>query len=270
MLTTPLVEFPDTWAGTARALHAYARVLGAVPRAHAEPQAHWWHVGLEIEGAALVTAPVPLSGGGVLRLGMAPASHTAWMQTTKGFRTDFPLDAGLSANDLADAVLAHASSLGLPDEYDRSRFDSDESHPYDPGAARAYWENLTAVAAVFERRRDELEGEPGRIHVWPHHFDMSFECYGSRQVENEDGTTSPAQINLGFNVLDEQYLYSSPWPLDEALLEQSLPGPGRWHTDGWRGSMLPFDALLGEQDWEERVLEYAREVFRLGLPSLTA
>ncbi|HSM02803.1 MAG TPA: DUF5996 family protein [Acidimicrobiia bacterium] len=263
-----LVPFPDTWNDTARVLHGYARVLGAVPRAHAEPQAHWWHVGLEIEGQSLVTAPVPLPGGGVLRLGMAPGRHTAWMQASKGFQADFPLDGGLSANELAEAVLGNAAELGLPDGYDRARFESDEVRPYDRGAAIAYWENLMMVAAVLDRRRDEMS-DPGGIHIWPHHFDMSFEWYGSRQVEGEDGSTSPAQINLGFNVLDDPYLYSSPWPFDEGLLDEALPGKARWHTDGWTGSMLPFEALLGQSDWEERVLEYARAVYRVSLPGLT-
>lgn len=269
-MATQLVPFPDTWADTARALHGYARVLGVVPRAHAEPQANWWHVGLEIEGQSLVTAPIPLPGGGVLRLGMAPGSHKAWMRNTKGAPMEFPLDAGFSANDLAERILEQTAGFGLPDEYDRSRFDSDEVHPYDPEAASAYWNNLAAVADVLERRRDEMEGEPGPIHVWPHHFDMSFEWYGSRQVENEDGSKSPAQINVGFNVIDEIYVYSTPWPFDEALLDESLPGEARWHTDGWTGSMMPFEALLGREDWEESVLDYTRKVFRVSRPGLMA
>jgi hypothetical protein len=265
-----LVPFPDTWAGTAHALHGYARVIGAIPRAHADPQPNWWHIGLVIEGQSLVTVPVPLPGGQSLRLGMAPARHVAWMQTTGGEHADFPMDSGVSVNDFADQIFERVAALGRPGDYDRSRFASDESHPYDHDAVTTYWSNLTAIAGVFERRRAEMEGEPGPVHLWPHHFDLSFEWYGTRSIEGEDGTESPAQINLGFNVLDEQYLYSSPWPFDDSLTQTPLPGAARWHTEGWSGSMLPYETLVDRDDWDELVLEYARAVFSVSLPTLMA
>jgi hypothetical protein len=265
-----LVPFPDTWAGTARALHEYSRVIGAIPRAHADPQPNWWHIGLIIEGQSLVTVPVPLPDGGSLRLGMAPARHMAWMQTTGDEHAEFAMDAGVAANDFADQLFGRVAALGLAGDYDRSRFASDESHPYDREAATAYWGNLTAIAGVLERRRAEMEGEPGPVHLWTHHFDLSFEWYGTRSIEGEDGTDSLGQINLGFNVLDEQYLYSSPWPFDDSLTGAPLPGPARWHTEGWNGSMVPYEALVGRIDWEEFVLEYARAVFTAARPTIMA
>ena len=267
-MTTTLVPFPEAWPSTAQALHRYALVIGAVPRAHAEPQSHWWHVGLQIEGDALVTVAVSLPEGGTMRLGISPANHTAWVQTG-GDRDEFPLDAGLSPNDLADRVLGRAVAAGLADGYDRSRFASDERPSYDRKAAGAYWSNLLAVADVLERRRRELDS-PGPIHVWPHHFDMSFEWYGTKQVDAGDGSLAPAQLNLGFNVMGEQYVYSTPWPFDESLLDRALPGDARWHTDGWTGSLLPFEALLADDTWDERVLDYSRAVFDAALPTLTA
>jgi len=268
-VTTPLVPFPDSWATTSRALHGYACVLGAIPRAHAEPHPTWWHIGLQVDGDSLVTAPISLPGGGDLRLGLSPMRHLAWMRAAEFDEVGFPLDAGLSPNELASEVIGRATALGLADAYDRPRFESDARPAYDRGAATAYWQNLTTVARLLERRRDEMEG-PGTVHVWPHHFDMSFEWYGSRQVDAGDGSSVSAQINFGFNVLDEQYLYSSPWPFDETLTRRPLPGAARWHTDGWTGSLLPFDALLGDPRWDELALGYARSVFEAALPTLTA
>ena len=268
-MATPLAPFPPSWASTSLALHDYARVAGAIPRAHAKPHPHWWHVGLVIEGDALVTEAISLPGGGTLRLGVSPPGSTLWMRTTSGFHADFPLDAGPTANDLAARVLASAGALGLADDYDRSRFASDERHAYDPQAAAAYWHNLTAVASVFEQRRAEMV-DAGPLHVWPHHFDASFEWYGTRRVPDDEGGDAPAQINLGLNVLGEQYIYSSPWPFDEALLGEPLPAPGRWHTEGWTGSVLPFEAIVGDDAWDERVLEFARAVFAAARPTLTA
>ena len=267
-MAAPLVPFPDTWASTSHALHGYARVLGAIPRAHADPHPHWWHTGLRLDGDSLVTVPIGLPGGGDLSLGLTPLRHTAWLRASGRDDEAFPLDAGLTANDLASQIIARVTALGLPDAFDRPRFESSERHAYDRDAAVAYWQNLTTVERILERRRSEMD-RPGAIHVWPHHFDMSFEWYGSRQIDADDGSSASAQINFGFNVLDEQYLYSSPWPFDDSLVSQPLPGAARWHTEGWTGSMLPFESLLDDPGWDTRALDYARAVFDAALPSLT-
>jgi hypothetical protein len=264
-----IVSFPPTWPDTARALHGYAAVLGAVPRAHADPHPRWWHVGLVLGEGRLETERVALPDGGYLRLGLAPAEHLAWIEGAHGSRVELPLDAGMSADDFADRVFSEAAAAGLGDSYDRSSFASDDTPAYDRAASETYWANLMAVHSVLQRRRDEMD-DPGEIHVWPHHFDMSFEWYGTRTVAGEDGSSHPAQINLGFNVLGDQYVYSSPWPFDEALLEERLTPPGSWHTEGWTGAMLPFAALLDDESWDERILTFAREVYAAGLPLLTA
>ena len=82
----------------------------------------------------------------------------------------------------------------------------------------------------------------------------------------------PAQLNLGFYPGGPgiaPYFYSNPWPFDaERLLGSPLPGGARWHTEGWQGTILPYEELVGDPDAGTRLLAYARRVYELCAPLL--
>ena len=267
--SSQLVPFPEAWATTRQALHRYLAAISVVPRAHAEPHPHWWHIGLTVQPNGLVTTPLRLPDGGSLTLGVDPARHAAWLDAPTS-HLEFPLDAPTTGSEFGDRIVAEAVALGLDDTFDRARYASDEATEYDLGAAVAGWHNLTAVHGVLERHRARIDGETSPVHVWAHHFDMSFEWFGTRMAMGEGGSPAPAQLNLGFDPGETPYFYSSPWPFDDRLLGEPLPEGAAWHTAGWKGSMLPFDAVLGDAGWAERVLEYAAAVHRLARPTLMA
>lgn len=264
-----LAEAPESWTSTRNALHGRLLAIAAVPRAHAEPQPHWWHIGLRLVPTGLTTAPVALPSGEMLTLGADLAEHIVWWETTGGSRGGLPIASG-SATEFGDRLLAEMIGLGLDDRFDREKFASDESLEYDPAAAAWLLETLGTIYPVFERHRATLEGQPGPILLWSHHLDMSFEWFGSKMVEGEDGEKAPAQLNLGYDPADDPYFYSNPWPFPEHLLDTALPGHARWHTDGWKGTELSTAALIGDSNWEDRVLDYAATVHRLARPSLMA
>lgn len=264
-----LTKAPESWPSTRSALHGRLLAIAAVPRAHAEPQPHWWHIGLRLVRTGLTTAPVALPSGEMLTLGADLAEHTVWWETTGGTHGGLPMGSG-TATELGDRLLAEMTGLGLADTFDREKFASDESIEYDPAAAGWLLDTLQSIHPVFERYRATLDGQPGPILLWSHHLDMSFEWFGSKMVEGEDGERAPAQLNLGFDPSDKPYFYSNPWPFPEHLLETALPGHARWHTDGWTGTELPTAPLIGDPHWADELLDYAATVHRITRPTLMA
>jgi hypothetical protein len=264
----PLAPFPPSWPATRAALHGYSAALVAVPRAHAAPQPHWGHVGMRLEGQGLVTSPVDLPDGRTLALGLDPSRHIAWIDAGEQARHEMRLDSGATATEFGAEVLDVVIGLGLADTFDRGRFESDDPASYDTRAAGFFWETLRSVESVLAEYRAGLDRQPAPVHLWSHHFDMSFEWYGTRMVAGEDGSEAPAQLNLGFYPGDEQYFYSNPWPFDDGLVGTPLPPGAAWHTEGWKGTILPYEAMVGDPAWRDRLLEYASAVHRITRPTL--
>ncbi len=128
---------------------------------------------------------------------------------------------------------------------------------------------LTKASIVFEGRRVGLDGPVSPVQLWPHGFDVSFEWFGTRTEEYE-GEALPAQLNLGFYPKDRAYFYSNPWPFDESLPSTPLPHGAEWHTEGWQGTILYYDQLVGDPAGPAKVEEYARAVYEAAAPTLTA
>jgi hypothetical protein len=100
---------------------------------------------------------------------------------------------------------------------------------------------------------------------------MSFEWFGSKVTIGEDGSKAPAQLNLGFYPGEEEpYFYSNPWPFDGRLVGTPLPSGAEWYTEGWNGTLLSYESLLGDEDWAGRLLDYAAAVHRIARPTLMA
>jgi hypothetical protein len=246
--------------------------VSALPRAHAIAHPNWWHVALRITPAGLVTDAVPLPGGGAAQIRIDLHRHVAALETSHGDALDFDLTAGMTGTELADALIAAASDLGLEDAYDRERFESDEPRPYDPSAAETWFTAATDMATIFRRHATSLDGWTSQVHHWPHNFDTSVEWFADHVVSHtEDGETteSPAQINLGFYPAGRPYLYSNPWPFDaDALLGTSLPHGAEWHTEGWEGAILYYDTVAGGPDAAEKVADFAAAVHSTAAPTL--
>ena len=113
------------------------------------------------------------------------------------------------------------------------------------------------------------------MQLWPHNFDLAFEWFGTRTVMyDEPGGQRelPSQINFGFAPGDDShpdpYFYSNPWPFDEQLVTRELPSGARWFTESWKGTLLPYSAMVGQPD--EKLLDYYRAVYELASPDLMA
>jgi hypothetical protein len=271
---TTLPPLPENFEPTRATLHAYSRAVGAIPRALAECHDNWWHAALTVVPNGLITDPIPLPDGGTAKITMDLTTHTVKFQTDSGGFTVHSMQQGLTGTQLGNALIADAAALGLEAEYHREKFESDEVREYDPAVAAGFLASLVAVNEVMVAHHDSLDGDVGRINLWPHGFDLAFEWFGTRvetYEENGEVTEHPSQLNFGWYPTGEAYFYSNPWPFEaDKLLSEELPAPATWHTDGWEGSTLEYADVAGKDDGAETVRAYAKRVYDLAAPTLTA
>jgi hypothetical protein len=263
--TIVLPDLPTAHEPTRATLHAYARAVGVIPRAHGISHPKWWHAALRVGPDGLVTDPVPLPGGGMLTVLMDLRSHRIAIHSSRAEPTFLDMAAGATGTELGDGLIAAMADHGLEGGFERSRFEDDEPRRYDRAAAAAYLEAFVAAHTIFERRRVTLGDRVGPVLVWPHGFDIAFEWFGTAAG---DGETTPSQINLGFSPGREPYFYSSPWPFDDALREVPLPHGALWHTQGWSGAMLPYPPLQSDPLAAAKVADFAAAVFAAAAPGL--
>lgn len=262
---------------TRQTLQLYSRVISAVPRAYGEFHPKWWHVSLKVQPDGLITDPVALPGGGALRLKMDLVAHQIVL-SAKGERVaSFGMAEGTSSSDMGDKVLGEAAKLGLTGEYDQARFENRDRREYDLTLVGEFLKALVEADRIFKQHRAALPGKPGPVQLWPHGFDLAFEWFGTRvEVYEEDGERQeyPSQLNLGFfpgGPETAPYFYSNPWPFEEdKLLGQALPEGASWHTNGWQGTILPYEVIEADPAAEQRLLAYAERVFELSAPTLAA
>lgn len=270
-------EFPslDGFGPTRATLHIYARGMNALARRHASPRPNWWHTSLKVTPRGLQTDPFPLPAGGAATFLLDIPNAKMTLATASGPAQSFALDAGWSGTKMGDALVAAAAELGLSGTIERKRYAGDEPTVYDDDAAQRFFTALTNAHRAIQRHQAALPGEVGPAQLWPHHFDVSAEWYSTKQVsfeENGQMGILPAQINFGFFPGDDDagsYFYSNPWPFDtKSLLEHPLPAGASWHSDGWLGAKLPYEAVLEQQDAAARLAEFAGAVYAIAAPLL--
>ena len=266
------------WQPTRDTLQLYAKAVGVVPRAHAEFDPKWWHISLKVIPDGLVTDDMALSDGGAFNIKMDLTRHMVILSTSQGLVREFDMTTGLSATEFGNEIFSAVAYLGLKGEYDRTRFENEEPRVYKPEDAKKYFTALKTADRIFKEHRVSLSGEVSPVQLWPHHFDLAFEWFGTLMVvtgEGGEATQNPAQLNLGFSPGDdsyaEPYFYSNPWPFEsDRLADKPLPQGARWFTEAWQGTMLPYAELVGDSQAEERLKGYAKAVYAVSSPTLMA
>ena len=252
-------DFPDLgdWHPTRRSLHVWSRVLSAVRGALGEPHPRWWHISLAVTSRGLTTGPLGGEAAKRLAAELDLTRHELTLrrrgQILDSLSLAGPQPAGRVGAWLLDRL---ASDHGLVVETAGDKWRDDSPRRYEPAAAERYRRAAHSSAQVLAAVRDDLAGERGPVQLWAHHFDVSFELFGSRWIESEGGQQS-AQIGFGFFPGDDRdpraYFYGTPWPFEDELLDAPLPPLARWQKEPWEGARLPYSAavsggapLLGE------------------------
>ena len=272
-------QFPalTDWEATRQTLQLYSRAIGVIPRTHAEFHPKWWHISLKVQSDGLITGKMELPANGSFWLKMDLKQHKTILHTDKGPRAEIDMTAGLTATEFGDKLLAAVAELGLSGDYARDKFENDDAREYNAQAAETFLTTLVNADRIFKEYRATLNGDVGPVQLWPHGFDLAFEWFGTRVERYEEhGKVQeyPSQINLGFYPGDPAiapYFYSNPWPFEsDELVSHSLPAGARWHTEGWQGTILPYDELAGDERAEERLKKYAQTVHDIASPTLLA
>ncbi|HNB52920.1 MAG TPA: DUF5996 family protein [Anaerolineales bacterium] len=265
----------EDWSETKATLHAYSKVVGALSRTHAIAHPKWWHISLKVVPDGLMTDTMALPDGEIFALKMNMLAHSVELNVSNGSSYSWLMDQNWTASHLADQIFGTVESLGLKGKYARQKFANEEPRTYDHGHAERFFSILVNVEQAFRRHRAGLPGTVGPVQFWPHGFDLSFEWFGTRQIEFEEHgqkSTFLSQINLGFSPGEsshpEPYFYSNPFPFEREHLAHPLPHGARWFTEGWQGSLLEYASLAGSPDGLQKVADYAKAVFDLASPGL--
>lgn len=261
----------SSWAPTFGALQSYARAAVAVPRANGEPRPHWGHAGFELTDDELVSTSVALPDGSSLSVRFDLARAAIHLERGGTAEESFSMVSGPTPTEVGDRIVEIAAAHGVDVDVDRARYAVDPAAGVDQDAAFGLREALLAAASIFRGHAAALPGEVGKLHFWAHHFDLSVEWYGTREVEfDEDGEMYPTQINLGLYVQDRPYFYSNPWPFDRSLMDTALPHSAAWTVDEFEGSILYYDQIADDPDANDKIADYARAVWDAASPGLMA
>jgi hypothetical protein len=121
-----------------------------------------------------------------------------------------------------------------------------------PAAAAEFlgeWFGFAASALEALRAGAPAAADPGRVQLWPEHFDLAVELGAEAAGRRAAYGCSP-----GDELHPEPYLYVAPW---EAPPEGAL-----WNATAFRGADLPFAELLAAPDQRAAALAFFSE--RLG------
>lgn len=238
----------------------------------------WWHISLKVqdEGAATDPIPHPTREGVTLQLLMNLKAHAVDISTSDGGSRSVSMAEDLTATEFGDRILTDLGELGIEAEVEREKFEDDSPRSYDKSQAASFAIALVNTDRVLKAHRSSLTGDTGPVQLWPHNFDLAFEWFGTLMVtyEEEEGAKDyPSQINFGFAPGDssheQAYFYSNPWPFQESLIDSELPSGARWFTESWKGTILPYAEIAGDQEAQHRLDSYFRAVYKLASPLLS-
>ena len=240
------------FAETRDTLHAYARVLGNLLKAHRPKRKHWWHASLRPSLAGLTTGVIRASTDFEFELNLRESLLHG--RTASGGRLREDLR-GQSAAELASAVNGFLAKCGIERRPAPQGSDGAGDTSYVPAQAGALGQALNWVTGELEAFRAGIREETSPIQLWPHHFDLSMLWLPGGTVPGQDPAdeeNSDPQMNFGFTFGDETirepYFYATAYPLPPALQTIDWPTGTRWYSEGFDGAVLPYRVLRAQTD----------------------
>lgn len=257
------------WQPTRDTLQMYARVLSVVRRALTPPEKHWAHVSLRVGETGLQTPPIA-AGDLEFKMTLDLVAHQIVVKKELGeeWRGDLR---GQSVSQFWRDIRSVLEGWGIGEKIQSIQFEDNSPREYDRAAAERYRRAVTEIDARLKQFKRELTGEISPVQLWSHHFDLAMLWFSGRRAPDADPNdeeNGDEQMNFGFSTGDEgtpnAYFYATAYPFPKALVETRLPGAGIWHTEGWYGGLLMYEALVGAKDAGEELLNFFRTVQRAG------
>jgi hypothetical protein len=156
---------------------------------------------------------------------------------------------------LGEAATLAGIPLGMPpDVYGPTTPAAPDTHlPVNPAAAEALGAWFGFAWSVLEQLRfDGRPLTPGRVQLWPEHFDPALDL-----GEESAGRRASFGASPGDDAHPEPYLYVSPWQRRTGAF---------WADATFGGASLTYGALLAADDQRQAALAF----FRQGLEELNS
>jgi Family of unknown function (DUF5996) len=276
----------DHWSETSFGLHRGALLLGALQRLTQPPLPAYLELGLQVVRNGLAAGPLPGGGRAVLDF----TAGTLVYAPPSGAEVSFPLHGSTQAQvfaglfgvlsqgelaellpqgpDLAERVSAGIAARGKRYRPPRPETLWDETNiKLDGQTSRAYLEVMQLIFTAIARFRARLTGMQTPLVVWPEHFDLSTLWFRDAAIDE-----SQAHLNFGFapfsEGLSEPYFYAYAYPYPQRFDPPALPAGARWHTQGWTGAVLPYDAIAAQSVPAAFVEEACQAIYAGLLPLL--
>jgi hypothetical protein len=282
---TPLPPLAN-WERASHSLHKAAMLLGAIRQLVRSPEANHLELALRVEPSGLSTDRLPTGGDVLLDFAQAALVYTC----PDGERHPAIALAGHSQVSLLEALLremadhdevlarpqpgqsyvaaflAALDSSGRVSKPKPGELTSGMSLAVDPQTSGDYSRALYRIFTATARFRARLTGPQTPIVVWPEHFDLSTLWFPT----NDRSSKAPV-MNFGFAPFDgtteRPYLYAYAYPMPTDFETLPLPAPASWHTEGWKGLFVAYDALARTDNPEALIESLFEHVYKLLAPT---
>jgi hypothetical protein len=272
-MRTTTIKLPSldgpAWATARDAVHAHARVVGALRGALTARQRHWSNVSLRTHARGLTTTSIHTAWGAVeIRLDLLDGHATLMSSDGRAKRillTDLP------ASKLATYLIARLAGWGVRLDIDPDSFGQATLPEACLPQMRSMFNVLLWVDGLLTRFRAEQRNETSEVQLWPHHFDIAMLWFSGRKVPGEDPSDeakADEQMNFGFAFGDaphpDPYFYITAYPLPDGLEEINLPAFAGWQMSGWSGVFAGYDAVRGVNNPFAAVIDLMRSALATG------
>ncbi len=236
------------WESTRFTLHQSAQVLGVFRKLNAPPQPIYLHLPLNIVPQGVSTGPLTFGGELILDFAALTVRYLRDGQEAAAF----PL-AGHNQVSLLAGVqdkLSHITGQKLAPQSlsDQTAFAPDKQ------TAADYADTLYSLYTITARFRARILGRLSPIILWPHNFDFSFLLFADEF--NDDKLHAAFGFEPHSPGFDRPYLYAYVRPTPAGITDNPLPAPARWHTEGWTGAVVDYDALVGQSETAVEAIWY--------------
>jgi hypothetical protein len=278
-----LPSLDSQWDSSITGLHRASLVLGALRIAVQPHDKNWLELGLKPVPAGLSTDVLPAGGEVMIDFKRAALVYRPTTSTEHIIALE-----GESAESLLRQLLPHISHADLPAVHAQAEANSGDNlvaalqsvirskghslltaptpetttpiAEIDMNTANAYADALYRVFTALARFRARLQGHMTPLVVFPEHFDLSTLWF----VEGDMDDHKP-HLNFGFAPfspgLPRPYLYAYAYPYPADFAAPPLPAPARWHSEGWRGVVIDYDAISQHNDPEAAIERLCLHVF---------
>ncbi len=266
-------RFPElplsSWQPTRDALQSFALLLSAVRAAYTPRQIHWWHGTLLPSAKGLTTSLIiadEAAPASTFEMLMDLSAHRLEISTNLGEQAFIPFS-GQSSSSFCEATLQALDKMSILPEIDRSHFSNTTVPEYDADAVARYNAALGQVALVLKEFRGGLREKTSPINLFPHHFDLAVSWWSGRLIPGQDPNNpeyADELMTYGFSTGDEgipdPYFYASAYPPPDGFTNAELPSEATWHTEGWTGGLLKYEALAQSEDGKALLLGFLQAV----------